>query len=117
MTGVASYRHAAELDSSEPDTRPGFYYVSCRNSNGQYAFVRGPWINDHAGALAAKFAVQREAERVDPKAIWYAWGTARSEDDKGEGVLGGPIDPAELLAKLEPPPAPKPAARKRARKK
>lgn len=82
-----------ELDASTPDTRPGFYYVTCRNGSGDYAFIRGPWVDDHAGALAAKRAVQAEGERADPRAVWYAWGTARSELDRGPGVLGGPVAP------------------------
>jgi hypothetical protein len=112
VSTVGSYRHpdggsgrlVTELDANAPDSRPGFYYVTCRNSAGDYAFIRGPWVDDHAGALAAKRAVQTEGERVDPRAVFYAWGTARSETDLGPGVLGGPLSPEEARAIIDPPP-------------
>lgn len=73
-----------------PDPRPGFYYVSVIDG-ARRAAVRGPWINDHRGAMAAVDAVRREAERFDDRAVWYAFGTCRSETDLGPGALGGAV--------------------------
>ena len=73
----------------EPDPRPGFYYVTCIDGD-RVAFVRGPWA-DHASALAAVHTVKVTAEDLDPRAFWYAWGTARSETDRGPGALGGAL--------------------------
>lgn len=75
-----------------PDTRPGFYYVSVIDGP-RRAIVRGPWVDDHRGALRAVEAVRREAERFDDRAIWYAFGTCRSDTHLGPGALGGPVVP------------------------
>jgi len=75
-----------------PDTKPGFYYVSVIDeSSGRRALVRGPWVNNHRRALAAVDAVRSEADRHDPRAVWYAFGTCRSDADLGPGALGGPV--------------------------
>lgn len=82
---------AANRTSRKPgDPRRGFYYVSCQDDRGRRALVFGPFVNDHRSALADVARVAAEAERVDPRACWYAWGTARSETDLGPGVLGAP---------------------------
>lgn len=80
-----------------PDTRPGFYYVSVVDGP-RRGLLRGPWVDDHAGALAAVDRVRREAELVDPRAVFYAFGTARAEVDRGPGVLGGAIASGHLIA-------------------
>jgi len=67
------------------DRRPGYYYVSCQDG-GRRALVAGPYP-DHDTALAEVDLVKAEAERVDPRAIWYAWGTARSLVNLGPGAL------------------------------
>lgn len=76
-------------EAQAPDPRPGFYYVSVMDGP-RRALVRGPWTN-HADALAAVETVRAEAEKADPRAVWYAFGTARCETDVGPGVLGGPL--------------------------
>jgi len=43
---------------------------------GAVAMVAGPY-RDHAEALAALRPVREHAERVDPRATWYTFGTAR----------------------------------------
>lgn len=70
-----------------PDPRPGFYYVSVIDGP-RRALLRGPWVDDHAGALAAVDRVRRQAELVDARAVFYAFGTARTDVDRGPGVLG-----------------------------
>lgn len=67
------------------DSRPGYYYVSCEDG-GRRALVAGPYI-DHVTALAEVDLVKAEAERVDSRAIWYAWGTARSVINLGLGAI------------------------------
>jgi len=68
-----------------PDPRPGYYYVSCEDG-GRRALVAGPYV-DHETALADVDLVKAEAEQLDSRAIWYAWGTARSEANVGPGAL------------------------------
>jgi hypothetical protein len=77
--------------SEVPDLRPGYYYVSCTRDDGAWRPVRGPWTS-HADALAAVPLVKAEAEAIDPRAIWYAWGTLRASDDLGPGVLGPALE-------------------------
>ena len=66
-----------------PDTAPGNYYVTAIY-NGRHALLAGPFLNDHATALALVDRARVEAEKVDPRAIWYAYGTARYPEDFNE---------------------------------
>jgi hypothetical protein len=70
------------------DTKPGFYYVSVIDG-ARRGLLLGPWVDDHAGARAAVDAARIEAERLDPWASFWAFGTCRSDDDLGPGLLGG----------------------------
>lgn len=75
-----------------PDTKPGAYYVTVTDGP-RCGRLLGPFINDHAGALALVDAARAKAETLDPRAIWYAYGTARFPDDDIAplrfGVLNG----------------------------
>jgi hypothetical protein len=73
--------------SQAPDTKPGFYYVSVVKGSGDYRLLKGPFQNDHAGALAAVDAAKGRALELDPRASWYAYGTCRTEEDMGPGIL------------------------------
>ncbi len=84
------------MSDQQPDTRPGFYYVTAIDG-ARYARLLGPFAN-HAGALAAVDAVRIEAEQRDPWASFWAFGTCRADDDLGLGVLG-----VSLTAPDEPP--------------
>jgi hypothetical protein len=42
-----------EANSQEADSKPGFYYVSVVKGHDNFRLLRGPFVNDHAGALAA----------------------------------------------------------------
>jgi hypothetical protein len=76
------------MRKQQPDTALGNYYVSMRRDDGQTRLLRGPFRNDHAGALAAVQAASAEAERLDPKAVWYSYGTVRMpEDFQQPGIL------------------------------
>jgi hypothetical protein len=75
------------VNAQVPDTKPGFYYVSVVRGESDYRLLRGPFVNDHAGALAAVDAARFRAYDLDPRAAWYAFGTMRSDDDMGPGIL------------------------------
>lgn len=62
----------------DPDTRPGPYYVSA-HYNGRSVLLAGPYLT-HFEALDALPAVEARAHKVDPRACWYAYGTARAVD-------------------------------------
>lgn len=75
------------MDAAQtPDPRPGFYYVSVIDGP-RRALVAGPY-ETHAEALGAVPRMRDEGCKCDPRAWWYAWGTARCEEDAGPGVLG-----------------------------
>lgn len=86
-------QHGSAEDRNEPDSRPGYYYVSiyrCNNNagiGGQFRLLRGPFINDHAGALAAVGDAKCRAIAYDRRAQWDAFGTCRVEEDLGAGIL------------------------------
>ena len=76
-----------------PDPRPGDYFVSAIDKldntgyvpQSRIALASGPYTT-HELALAAVASVKRLVERVDPRAVWYAWGTARM--DMGSRMVG-----------------------------
>lgn len=74
-----------EYGPGNPDPRPGFYYVSAVDGP-RRSLVRGPF-STHAEALERVEDTRRLVEERDPRAHWYAWGTARSETNAGPGVL------------------------------
>lgn len=84
-----------------PDPRPGFYYVSAIDG-ARRSLVRGPFPT-HAAALEAVEPAKKLVEERDPRAHWYAWGTARNEVNLGPGALdrweatraGGSSEPAK----------------------
>ncbi len=77
------------MEHQQPDTQPGFYYVTVRRdtTSPKYRTLRGPFINDHAAALAAVDEAMRRAVDYDPRGCWYAYGTCRSEVDLGPGLF------------------------------
>lgn len=68
------------------------FYVTAAKP-GAVAMVAGPY-RDHAEAMAAYRTVRDEAERLDPRATWYTFGTARGKAGLGTvlGRLYGPRD-------------------------
>jgi hypothetical protein len=76
-----------------PDTKPGFYYVSvyrCNNNagvGGQFRLLLGPFVNDHAAAIAAVEATKNRACEIDPRLEWDAFGTVRCDIDQGPGII------------------------------
>lgn len=58
----------------------GHYYVTARNDDGRYVALLGPF-ETHAEALANVQRGTRLAyDSGDPRAPWYAYGTARRKD-------------------------------------
>lgn len=75
----------------EPDTLEGNYYVSVRDG-GRVGLLVGPFSNDHSAALRFVDAARDAAFRVDPKAWFYACGTARMPRDFDRpGVLNADV--------------------------
>lgn len=73
--------------NQQPDTKPGYYYVSVIRDNGDTRLLAGPYPNNHAAALADVERAKHIAQDIDQKAVWYAFGTCRSDDDLGPGIL------------------------------
>jgi hypothetical protein len=79
---IHSYRHRTEEDEQQPDDQPGDYFVSAVDG-GSRALVSGPYINDHASALDDVAECRQLVEEVDPKAVFYAFGTCRLPLESG----------------------------------
>lgn len=69
-------------DEQQPDPRPGDYFVSAIDGD-RYSLISGPYVNDHAAALADVASVRRLANDHDPRACFWAWGTCRMEPNSG----------------------------------
>lgn len=94
---VEAYVHldAAPDDVAAADPRPGRYYVSVIDG-ARHGLLYGPF-GRHADALAAVEAARRVAVRVDPRAHFYRFGTARlsGDGDAPAGVLNSLLPPIE----------------------
>ena len=66
-------------NSQAPDTKPGNYYVTAIDAGKTYPMA-GPFVNDHAGALAAVHRIREAACNIDGRACFMAWGTVRTPD-------------------------------------
>lgn len=97
---ITAFTHPAPPSAETPDTKPGNYYVSVRETSGEaFWLALGPFINNHAGALAAVDAVRGVYYEHDRsgKAPWMAYGTVRMTDDVTKpGVVNAYLP--ELLA-------------------
>lgn len=76
-------------DEQAPDPRPGNYYVSVIDGP-RRALLAGPWPT-HAAALAMVDTVRELAVQIDPKAHFYAFGTARLPDDDTVPIRAGSL--------------------------
>lgn len=75
-------------EAQNPDTKPGDYYVSVVNDRGDTRLLSGPYRDNHAAAVADVDKAKHIAQDIDPKAVWYAYGTVRVDHDvAGPGVL------------------------------
>lgn len=77
-----------------PDTKPGAYYVSMTDGD-RTALLAGPFMNDHAGALAMVEQARNKAYEADPRTHWYSFGTCRLPADDSI-----PAKPGKLNAEL-----------------
>jgi hypothetical protein len=69
------------------DDRPGDYYVSIVDGS-RYALIAGPF-DTHRKALAMVPAAKKIAEELDPRAVFYGFGTCRKDtsDKPRLGIL------------------------------
>ncbi len=88
-----------------PDTKPGCYYVTLVRGR-RTAFLVGPFVDDHAGALSFVGRARDAAMQADPWAHFDAVGTSRTDYGcRKPGVLNDRVgyvpDPSALqLAEL-----------------
>jgi hypothetical protein len=75
-----------EANRAEPDTRPGWYYVTIRDGP-RHGLLAGPFEDDHPAALALVDQIRAVAQTVNTRAGFAAFGTAWSEIDQGPGIL------------------------------
>lgn len=78
--------------SQQPDNKPGAYYVTVLDG-GKMGRLLGPFIDDHAAALAMVDKVRAKAEEFDPRAAFYAFGTARLPTDGSVLLKAGLLNP------------------------
>jgi hypothetical protein len=62
------------------------------NASREYRLLKGPFTNDHVGALAAVDAARKQACELDSRAEWYLFGTVRMDKDHGPGILDKLVD-------------------------
>lgn len=79
---VAPYNCSPVLDGQQPARK--FFYVSAIDGAGKkgarHFLIAGPYP-DHAAALAKVDHVRTEADKLDPRAWFMAWGTAGADDE------------------------------------
>lgn len=75
-------RDAGYLQRINRCEEPG-YYVSAMGDagRGDRMLVEGPFVT-HVEALVAVWAVSQAWGTIDPRACWYAWGTARVKEEE-----------------------------------
>lgn len=62
----------------KPDTKPGLYYVSAMNETGRkWVPLLGPFPDNHAAALEKVDDVRTLACDIDPRGVWWSYGTVR----------------------------------------
>lgn len=67
----------------QPDTQPGHYYVTASMGD-KYFPMAGPFVDDHAAALAAVRDVMTAACEIDGRGHFMNWGTVRCDYDYSE---------------------------------
>lgn len=61
-----------------PDSKPGNYYVSVVDGPRRMMPLAGPFRDDHQGALDMVDRAKKLAQALDPKAVFYGFGTCRT---------------------------------------
>lgn len=77
---------ATDIHICTAETCPaGFYYITAVDG-ALFYWMAGPY-STHAEALADVLRARELADENDPRAWFMAWGTARSDRDRGSGSL------------------------------
>lgn len=63
-----------------PNPEPGYYYVTVVDGP-RFAFLLGPYVNDHARALAAVDAAKKWCHDRREEAWFWSFGTCRLKDE------------------------------------
>jgi hypothetical protein len=84
---VADFEHVCTPERCPAD---GWYYVTVRRDDGATVAICGPY-RTHEAALAMVRPGREAAERYDPRAVWYAYGTSRMASDIGPGKLNAQV--------------------------
>lgn len=79
--------------TQQADDQPGNYYVTAHDAGKTWPMA-GPFINDHAAALAAVRAVKDVACNLDGRACFMSWGTVRAPADY---TKPGPLNAAASI--------------------
>ena len=85
MKTITAFTHPTPApDAQAPDTTPGNYYVSAGESGSAHFYTMlGPFVDDHAAALAAVETVRSKCHELDRsgKSHWMSYGTVRMASD------------------------------------
>lgn len=80
---IDAYRHRPEGEAQHPNTKLGDYFVSALDGK-RFALVSGPYVNDHAAAISDINECRSLVEEIDPRAVFYAFGTCRLKNECGK---------------------------------
>ena len=78
-------------DHAGPDDAPGDYYVSCVDGD-RFALLAGPFRDDHRAALERVDIARKLACELDPRAVFYGFGTCRLEPDPARPAPAGVLN-------------------------
>lgn len=85
------------MSTQQPDTKPGAYFVTATDGRTFWPMA-GPFLDNHAAALALVEDARMAAYDVDSRALWMAFGTTRLEHDHPRARQPGPLNAALGLA-------------------
>lgn len=91
---------------------PPFYVSVIDDERKRKALLLGPYVT-HSFALSMVPTGRRLAERVDARAVWYAFGTAHGGDGR-TGILNDMLDAEERETDREAEQQPKMRAKRKA---
>lgn len=74
---IEAYTHPPTCSEQQPDPEPGDYYVSARDGD-KFWLLSGPYVDDHAGALAMVAKVRAHSVQHYARSHFYAFGTCRT---------------------------------------
>lgn len=77
--------------AQQPDTKPGAYFVSVVDGP-RVGLIAGPFVDDHAAALAMVDKARSVAEDADRRAVFYAFGTVRLDHDHPRAQRPGTLN-------------------------